>query len=50
MRINFLGDLGIAITWPTIFFFFFGLLVVSIVNWMTTLVHSYFKISAGGYL
>lgn len=49
MRINFLGDLGIAITWPTIFFFF-GLLVVSTVNWMTTLVHSYFKISAGGYL
>ena len=28
---NFLGDSGIAITWPA-FFFFFCLLVVSIVN------------------
>lgn len=45
--VNFPGDSGIVITWPT--FFFFGL-PVSIVNWMTILVHSYFKISAGSYL
>lgn len=49
--VNFPGDLGIAITWPTssFFFSFFGL-YISFVNRMTFLVHSYFKISAGSYL
>lgn len=37
--VNFPGDSGIVITWPT---FFFGL-HVSIVNWMTILVHSLFQ-------
>lgn len=48
--VNFAGDSGVAIPWSAFFFFFFFGLHVSIVNWMTILVHSYFKISAGSYL
>lgn len=50
--LNFSGDSGIDITWPTIFFFFWsggGLHVVSFVDRMTIL-YGYFKIFAGSYL